>query len=70
MALDEFIDWFQREPRPAGFSKATVNSWRAWLEARKLGSLSIIVRVSAIRKRGGQRSAEGGDRKKRLGLAA
>src|SRR5665213_1015617 len=50
MALDEFIEWYQSEPRPAGFSKATVNAWRVWLEARKLGSSSIIVRVSAIRK--------------------
>src|SRR5665213_1206983 len=50
MALDEFIEWYQCEPRPAGFSKMTVNAWRTWLEARKLGSSSIIVRVSAIRK--------------------
>src|SRR5690242_3161618 len=49
MALDEFMVWFQQEPRP-GFSKATVSAWRASLEARKLGSSSIIVRMSAIRK--------------------
>ena len=49
MALDEFVVWFQQEPRP-GFSKATVTAWRASLEARKLGSSSIIVRMSAIRK--------------------
>jgi integrase len=49
MALDEFIAWFQREPR-AGFTKATVTAWRASLEARGLGSSSISVRLSAIRK--------------------
>ena len=49
MALDEFMVWFQQEPRP-GFSKATVSAWRASLEARRLGSSSIIVRMSAIRK--------------------
>src|SRR5689334_20632072 len=49
MALDEFLAWFQQEPRP-GFTKATVSAWRASLEARKLGSSSIIVRMSAIRK--------------------
>src|SRR5215470_11247334 len=47
MALDEFLAWFQQEPRP-GFTKATVSAWRASLEARKLGSSSIIVRMSAI----------------------
>ena len=49
MALDEFIVWYSREPRP-GFSKATVSAWRVSLEERKLGSSSIIVRMSAIRK--------------------
>ena len=49
MALDEFIVWYAREPRP-GFSKATVSAWRVSLEDRKLGSSSIIVRMSAIRK--------------------
>ena len=28
MALDEFIAWFQREPRPS-FTKATVTAWHA-----------------------------------------
>jgi len=49
MALDEFLAWFRQEPRP-GFSKATVNTWRVSLEARGLGSSSISVRMSAIRK--------------------
>jgi site-specific recombinase XerD len=49
MALDEFIAWFRQEPRP-GFTKATVSAWRASLEARGLGSSSIIIRMSAIRK--------------------
>jgi hypothetical protein len=49
MALDEFLVWFQQEPRP-GFTKATVSSWSVSLEDRKLGWSSIIIRMSAIRK--------------------
>jgi integrase len=49
MALDEFFAWYDQEPRP-GFSKATVSAWRASLETRGLGSSSIIVRMSAVRK--------------------
>ena len=49
MALDDFIAWFQEAPRP-GFSKATVSAWRASLEARGLGSSSISIRMSAMRK--------------------
>ena len=49
MALDEFLTWFRQAPRP-GFTKATVSAWRVSLEERKLGSSSIIVRMSAIRK--------------------
>ena len=37
MALDEFMIWFQQEPRP-GFTKATVSAWRASLEPVKGGS--------------------------------
>ena len=50
MALDEFLAWFRQEPRPGGFCKATVSAWRASLEVRGLGSSSIIIRMSAIRK--------------------
>jgi len=49
MALNEFMDWFQQAPRP-GFTKATVSAWRVSLEGRRLGSSSIIIRISAIRK--------------------
>src|SRR5579863_1991661 len=49
MALDEFMSWFQQAPRP-GFTKATVSAWRVSLEDRRLGSSSIIIRMSAIRK--------------------
>src|ERR1700732_4134622 len=49
MALNEFLAWFQHAPRP-GFTKATVSAWRVSLEARGLGSSSIIIRMSAIRK--------------------
>jgi site-specific recombinase XerD len=49
MALEEFMAWFQQAPRP-GFTKATVSAWRVSLEDRRLGSSSIIIRMSAIRK--------------------
>jgi integrase/recombinase XerD len=49
LGLDEFIAWYGQEPRP-GFAKATVNAWRAALEARGLGSVSINVRITAVRK--------------------
>src|SRR5580704_11558156 len=49
MALEEFMAWFQQAPR-SGFTKATVSAWRVSLEERKLGSSSIIIRMSAIRK--------------------
>jgi site-specific recombinase XerD len=49
MALDEFVAWYALEPRP-GFVRATINAWRVSLEARKLGSSSINVRLSAVRK--------------------
>src|SRR5215467_3950953 len=49
MALDEFLAWFRQAPRP-GFTKATVSAWRVSLEERHLGSSSIIIRMSAIRK--------------------
>src|ERR1700704_2938888 len=49
MALNEFLAWFQEAPR-GGFTKATVSAWRVSLEARSLGSSSVIIRMSAIRK--------------------
>src|ERR1700675_2506332 len=49
MALNQFMAWFQQAPRP-GFTKATMSAWRVSLEARGLGSSSIIIRMSAIRK--------------------
>src|SRR6202166_2490406 len=49
LGLDEFFEWFGREPRP-GFTKATVSAWRVSLEARGLGSISINVRITAVRK--------------------
>jgi Phage integrase, N-terminal SAM-like domain len=49
LGLDEFFAWFSQETRP-GFTKATVSAWRVALEARGLGSVSINVRVTAVRK--------------------
>ena len=59
MALDEFMTWFQRELRRGGFCKATVSAWRASLEVRGLGSSSIIIRMSAIRKLAAEASDNG-----------
>src|SRR6202161_2970575 len=49
LGLDEFIAWYTEEQR-AGFTKATVSAWRVALEARKLGPISINVRLTAVRK--------------------
>lgn len=53
MALNEFFSWYAQEPR-LGFTKTTVSAWRVSLEERGLGSSSIIVRMSAIRKLAGE----------------
>src|SRR5271156_1959944 len=58
MALNEFLTWFQQAPRP-GFTKATVSAWRASLEVRGLGSSSVIIRMSAIRKLAAEASDNG-----------
>src|SRR6202167_1193900 len=47
--LDEFFKWYEQEPRP-GFTKGTVSAWRVALEGRGLGSISINVRITAVRK--------------------
>jgi integrase len=49
LGLNEFFEWFGQGPRP-GFTKATVSAWRVALEARGLGSISINVRITAVRK--------------------
>jgi site-specific recombinase XerD len=49
LGLDEFFEWFGREAR-SGFTKTTVSPWRVALGARGLGSISINVRITAVRK--------------------
>jgi len=49
LALNEFLAWFSLEPR-SGFNKATASAWRVALEARGLSSVSINVRLTAVRK--------------------
>jgi hypothetical protein len=49
LGLDELIAWYTQEPR-AGFTKATVSACRVVLESRGLGSVSINVRITAVRK--------------------
>src|ERR1700721_964766 len=58
LRLDEFFEWFGREPR-SGFTKATVSAWRVALEARELGSISINVRITAVRKLAVEAAANG-----------
>ena len=75
MALNEFLAWLQQAPWP-GFTKATVSAWRVSLEARGLGSSSVIIRMSAIRKlaagpgafeRAGHHDPQGAARSRDLG---
>lgn len=49
LGLDEFFAWYAQESR-AGLNKATVSAWRVALESRRLGSVSINVRITAVRK--------------------
>jgi site-specific recombinase XerD len=49
LGLDEFIAWYALEPRP-DFTTATVSAWRVALEARGLGTVSMNVRITAVRK--------------------
>src|SRR6478672_8043775 len=49
LGLDELIVWYALEPR-SGFTKATVSAWRVALEARGLGTVSINVRITSVRK--------------------
>src|SRR4030088_681366 len=58
LGLNEFFEWFGLEPRP-GFTKATVSAWRVALEARGLGSVSINVRITAVRKLAGEAADNG-----------
>src|SRR5437879_13893970 len=58
LGLDEFFEWFGREPRP-GFTKATVSAWRVALEARGLGWISIDVGIAAVREVAVERADHG-----------
>src|SRR5580692_3566959 len=49
LGLNEFFTWYGQEPR-VGFTKGTVSAWRVALEGRGLGSISINVRITAVRK--------------------
>jgi hypothetical protein len=49
LGLDEFFAFYAQGPR-SGFTKATVAAWRVALEARRLGAVSINVRITAVRK--------------------
>ena len=42
-----------------GFTKAAVGAWRVALEARGLGSVSINVRITAVRKRTAEAAENG-----------
>jgi integrase/recombinase XerD len=49
-ALDQFRAWCELQPDPAGFTKATVQAWRADLEAQGLAAATVNLRLSAVRK--------------------
>jgi hypothetical protein len=68
LGLDEFFAWFSQEPRH-GFTKATVSAWRVALEARGLGSVSINVRITAVRKLAAEAAVEGQGAELGLGSA-
>lgn len=48
-AIDEFVDWYCSEPRPA-FSKTVVLRYRLHLESRKLAPGTINLRLGAVRR--------------------
>src|SRR5215475_9584641 len=48
-AMTEYFAWWEQEGRPA-FTRATVQKYRAHLEARGLAPASINQRLSALRK--------------------
>jgi len=49
IGLDEFIAWYAQESR-SRLNKAAVAAWRVYLESRRLGPISINVRITAVRK--------------------
>jgi integrase len=49
-ALDEFLGWCQREQPAGGLCKASVQRFRAMLEARGLAPSSINIQMAALRK--------------------
>src|SRR4051794_16199036 len=48
-ALDEFFRWWSGAGQPA-FNRATVQAYRAHLEARELSASTVNQKLSAIRK--------------------
>jgi hypothetical protein len=56
--LDSVSSPIKQAPRP-GFTKATISAWRVSLEDRRLGSSSIIIRMSAIRNVAGEAADNG-----------
>jgi site-specific recombinase XerD len=49
-ALDQFRDWCEQQPDLAGFTKATVQAWRADLEGQGLSPATVSLRLAAVRK--------------------
>jgi site-specific recombinase XerD len=48
--VEEFLRWFQRENPPTGFTKATVQAYRAHLVESGLAASSVNLRMTAIRR--------------------
>ena len=57
-ALDDFFAWWESQGRP-GFSRATVQAYRARLEAQGLAPASVNQKLSAIRKLASEASYNG-----------
>src|SRR5437762_3438663 len=48
-AIDEFVDWYCSEPRPA-FNRIVVLRYRSHLESRQLAPGTINLRLGAVRR--------------------
>jgi integrase len=57
-ALDDFFGWWTGQGRPP-FTRATVQSWRAALEAKGLAPASVNQKLSAVRKLAAEASHNG-----------
>jgi integrase len=48
LGLEEFIAWYMREPRPAGFTKATVTAWLVRSHGVRVGNWLSLRQAQAL----------------------